>query len=165
MLPAEPFPVTSYCSWCPIILHAYDSVCFLSKAKGLIECGYKTRSPPVCCYLHILVSAGQPNRHLVETKVDNHWAVFHCVHAVQYGPCQHEHRHLTDGRAIRLGHSNHWHCPILFLLVCLTAATTLTCLLLSTILDCVPSNLVSVLGNVNCRRPGIGACIGVGVVI
>lgn len=51
--------------------------------------------------------------------MDHHWLVFHCLHAVQYGQSQHEHSNPAHGKAVWMGHRYHWHCTVLFLLVCL----------------------------------------------
>ena len=49
--------------------------------------------------------------------MDHYWVVFHCLHAVQHGQSQHEHSNPAHGKAIWMGHSYHWDCAIVFLLV------------------------------------------------
>ena len=72
--------------------------------------------------------------------MDHHWLVFHCLHAVQYGQSQYEYSNPAHGKAIWMGHSYHWHCTVLFLLVRLllwhcTLLFLLVCLLLLRHLD------------------------------
>ena len=76
-----------------------------------------SRSHMLACNL-LHASAGENIRHQVEKKVDHHWAVLHCLHAVQHGQGQYEHCHSANGRTVWMGHSHHRRCAIIILLVC-----------------------------------------------
>ena len=53
----------------------------------------------------------------MEEAMDHHRAVLYSLYAVQHGQSQYEHCYFAHGKAVRLGHCDHWNCAVLFLLV------------------------------------------------
>ena len=94
----------------PVSCRYFRKACSIQGGMASIMC--------VAAYIFwCLPIAGKPNRFQVEKKMDDHWAMFHSLHALQYGPGQHEHCYSTNGRTVWLGLCHHRHCPIFLLLV------------------------------------------------
>ena len=91
----------------------------------------------------------------MEQTMDHHWLVFHRLYAVQYGQSQHEHSNLAYGKAVWMGHRYHWHCTIIFLLVCLL----LSCCLGFLRTACLNNPTVVILAELVGHRPCCRTCV------
>ena len=68
--------------------------------------------------LRICTSAGCAGAQQMEAALDNCGHVLFCIHAVQHGPCEHEHRSAADVPGVPLVFTDRRPCPVLLFLVC-----------------------------------------------